>query len=89
MYVCMTDIENVILNFLEDGPKGRDDFWECNDFYDPDKERGVYPRNALFKLKHEGLVEKFKGDDRRVRWRLIEETEEEEKPGLIGRIFGG
>lgn len=91
-----SDDQKLILTFLESGPKGRDDFWDSEKFYDPIAGRGVYPRKDLSILKDNGVIEKYK-DDRRVFWKLSEDYKvvkkepetEPEKKGFLKKIFGG
>lgn len=61
-----------ILKFLMEGPKGRLDFWNNQDFMvDPTKERGIYPRKNLHLLQDVCLIEKIY-IDRKVHWKLVE-----------------
>lgn len=85
----LTNEESKVYDFLSDGPKGRDDFWEAEEFYDPIKERGVFPRKVITNLNNKNIIEKFK-KNRRIYYRIVEQKEEEtlEKKGFFKRLLG-
>jgi len=63
--------QELILNFLMEGVKGRLDFWNNQDFAHNKKiDRGVYPKGNLHMLLDAGIVEKFTVKNR-IRWKLV------------------
>jgi len=64
--------QELILNFLMEGVKGRLDFWNNQDFAHNKKiDRGIYPKGNLHMLLNAGIVEKFTVKNR-IRWKLID-----------------
>ena len=64
--------QELILNFLMEGEKGRLDFWNNQSFAHNKKiDRGIYPKGNLHMLLNAGIVEKFTIKNR-IRWKLID-----------------